>query len=125
MVVVIRFAPDSAVELEHGVDADFPDSLRDGSPLGADSDFARRFVAPPLALDGDGSPFRLDSVPGEVSQLPKGDCGSRKFWNIISDDVWRCRDFPISGFAWGFDCSLPGEICSADVSEPLMTRSGA
>ena len=73
MVVVIRFAPDSAVELEHGVDADFPDSLRDGSPLGADSDFARRFVAPQLALDGDGSPLRLASVPGEVSQLPEGD----------------------------------------------------
>jgi DNA end-binding protein Ku len=42
-------------------------------------------------------------------------CGSRKFWNIISGDVCRCRDFPISGFDWGFDCSLPGEICSADV----------
>ena len=37
-----------------------------------------------------------------------GICGSRKFSNIISGDVCRCRDFPISGFAWGFDCSLPG-----------------
>ena len=71
MVVVIRFALDSAVELEYGVDADFPDSLRDGSPLGADSDFARRFVAPPLALDGDGSPLREHA--GEVSQLLEGD----------------------------------------------------
>jgi hypothetical protein len=40
VVVVIRFALDSAVQFEHGIDADFPDSLRDGSPLGADSDFA-------------------------------------------------------------------------------------
>ena len=68
MVVVIRFALDSAVELEYGVDADFPDSLRDGSPLGADSDFARRFLAPPLALDGDGSPLRLARVPLRTSE---------------------------------------------------------
>ena len=58
MVVVIPFALDSAVELEHGVDADFPDSLRDGSPLGADSEFAQLFVATQFALDGDDSPLR-------------------------------------------------------------------
>jgi len=29
VVVVIRFALDSAVQFEHGIDADFPDSLRD------------------------------------------------------------------------------------------------
>ena len=57
MVIVIRFALDSAVELEHGVDADFPDSLRDGSPLGADSDFALLFVAGQFNLDRDVSPL--------------------------------------------------------------------
>ena len=71
MVVIIRFALDSAVELEHGVDADFPDSLRDRSPLGADSDFALLFVAGQFALDGDVSPLRERA--GEVSQLPESD----------------------------------------------------
>jgi len=71
VVVVIRLALDSAVELEHGVDADFPDSLRDRSPLGADSDFALLFVAGQFALDGDVSPLR--ERDGEVSQLPEGD----------------------------------------------------
>ena len=71
MVVVIRFVLDSAVELEHGVDADFPDSLLDRSPLGADSDFALLFVAGQFALDGDVSPLRERA--GEVSQLPESD----------------------------------------------------
>src|SRR5215471_9603717 len=43
----------------------------------------------------------------ESVERKHNECGSRKFWNIISGDVCRCRDFPISGFAWGFDCSLP------------------
>jgi hypothetical protein len=57
VVVVFRFALDSAAELEHGVGADFPDSLRDGSPLRADSDFALLFVAAQFVLDGGVSPF--------------------------------------------------------------------
>jgi hypothetical protein len=47
----------SAVELEHGVDEDSPDSLRDESLSGADSDFALLFVAYQFILDGDVSPF--------------------------------------------------------------------
>ena len=71
MAVVIGFTLNGAVELEHGVDADFPDSLRDGSPLGADSDFALVFVAAQFALDGDVS--ALNEGAGEVSQFPEGD----------------------------------------------------
>src|SRR6516164_4395925 len=41
VTVVVRFALKVAVELEHGVNAYFPDPLRDPSPLRADSDFAR------------------------------------------------------------------------------------
>src|SRR5215831_5809163 len=62
---------DGAVELEHGVDADFPNSLRNGSPLGADSDFPLIFVAAQFALDGDVS--TLNEGAGEVSQFPEGD----------------------------------------------------
>jgi hypothetical protein len=71
VVVVIRFALDSAVELEHGVDADFPDPLRDRSPLGADGDFALPFVAGQFALNGDASPLRERA--GKLSQLPESD----------------------------------------------------
>ena len=58
VVVVIRFALDSAVDLS-------TESTRISQ--------TRCGMAPPLALDDDGSPLRLESVPGEVSQLPKGD----------------------------------------------------
>jgi hypothetical protein len=75
VAVVIGFTPNGAVELEHGVDADFPDSLRDGSPLGADSDFSLIFMAAQFALDGDVS--ALNEVGGEVSQLPEGDARQR------------------------------------------------
>jgi hypothetical protein len=49
ITIGVRFALGSAVELEYGVDADLPDSLRDGSPLVADSDFALVFVAAQFA----------------------------------------------------------------------------
>src|SRR5262249_17812019 len=52
-----RFAFDGAVELEHGVDSNFPDSLRDGRLFGADNDFALVFVAAQLALDDNMSTF--------------------------------------------------------------------
>src|SRR5215472_699444 len=67
-----------------------------------------------LAPQASTQPFTDCVGPGRPNRSSKN-CGSRKFWNIISGDVCRCRDFPISGFAWGFDCSLPREICSADV----------
>src|SRR5215831_10645216 len=71
VAVIIGFTLNGAVKLEHEVDADFPDSLCDGSPLGADSDFALVFVAAQFALDGDVS--TLNEGAGEVSQFPEGD----------------------------------------------------
>jgi hypothetical protein len=67
----VRFAIGGAVELEYGVDADLPESLGDGSPLVADSNFALVFVATQFALDG--SVSTLGEGAGEVGQLPKGD----------------------------------------------------
>jgi hypothetical protein len=43
MAVGVRFVLGRAVELEYGVDADLPHSLRDGSLLVADSNFALVF----------------------------------------------------------------------------------
>src|SRR5262249_41507793 len=51
VAVVIRCPFGGAVELEDGVEADFPDSLRDRCRLGADSDLALVFVAAQFALD--------------------------------------------------------------------------
>jgi hypothetical protein len=50
VAVFIRFALGGAVELENGIDADFPDWLRDASPLVSDSDFALVFVAADFSL---------------------------------------------------------------------------
>jgi hypothetical protein len=47
------------------------DSLRHGSLLGANSDFALVFVAAQFALDGDVSTLRERA--GEISHLPEGD----------------------------------------------------
>jgi hypothetical protein len=67
MAVVIRFALGGSVELEHGGDADFPGSLRDGRPLGANNDFALIFVAAQFALDGHVRTFGQGG--GEVGQF--------------------------------------------------------
>jgi len=71
MAVVIRFALGGAVEPEHGIDADFPDSLRDGSPLGPDSDFAQVFVAADFSLDRHVRTFGEGA--GEVGQFAERD----------------------------------------------------
>jgi hypothetical protein len=71
VVFASRFALGSAVELEDGVDADFPDPLRDGGFLGADRDFALVFVAAEFALDG--HVRALAKSAGEVGQLPERD----------------------------------------------------
>src|SRR5215831_11197666 len=59
-----------AVELEDGVEADFPDSLRDRCRLGADSDLALVFVAAQFALDG--NVRTLGESGGELSQPAEG-----------------------------------------------------
>jgi hypothetical protein len=69
VAVVIGLALNGAVELEHGVDADFPDSLGTVSPLGADDDFPLVLVAAQFALNGDILTF--GERAGEVSQLPE------------------------------------------------------
>jgi hypothetical protein len=65
MAISARFPLGGAIELEYGVDADFPHPLRNGSPPVADSDFALVFVAAQFALDGDVS--TLSEVAGKVS----------------------------------------------------------
>ena len=74
MAVGVRFALGRAVELEYGVDADLPHSLRDGSLLVTDSDFALVFVTAQFPLDDDMS--TLGEVAGEVSQFPEGDAST-------------------------------------------------
>ena len=71
VVVVIRRTFCGAVELEDGVDADFPDSLRDRCRLGAESDLALAFVGAQFALDS--NVRTLGEIGGELSQLPEGD----------------------------------------------------
>src|SRR5262249_778627 len=68
--VVIRFAVDCAIEFEHRVDANFPDSLRDCSLLLRDSDLALVFVAAQFTLDPHLPIF--GARPGEISRLSKG-----------------------------------------------------
>ena len=51
--------------------------------------------------EGQPALFRVRRAHRSVFAKVLTDCGSRKFWDIISGDVCRCRDFPISGFAWG------------------------
>ena len=68
MVFVIRFGFDSAVDLTHAVDRDFPDSQRHGCPLGAASDFALLFAAAQFAPDRD---VTLRDRSGAVSQLSR------------------------------------------------------
>ncbi len=70
MAVVIRCTFGGAVELEDGVDADLPDTLRDGRPLVADSDFALVFVAAQFAFDGNVGAFGESG--DELSQPPEG-----------------------------------------------------
>jgi hypothetical protein len=65
----MRFPLDSAVEFEHGVEADLPESLPDGSFLEADSDFALLFVAAQFARYGHLSP--LASLPAKCQPLPR------------------------------------------------------
>jgi hypothetical protein len=71
VAVVIRSTFCGAVELEGGVDADFPDSLRDRCRLAAESDVALVFVAAQFALDGNVN--TLGESGGELSQLSEGD----------------------------------------------------
>ena len=61
-MAVVRFALGRAVELDYGVDADLPHSLRDGSLLVADSDFTLVFVTAQFSLDEIASAYTCDSV---------------------------------------------------------------
>jgi len=57
LILVRGFALGCAIELQNGVDTDFPDSLGEGGLLGADGEFALVFVAAEFALDGDMGAF--------------------------------------------------------------------
>ena len=69
MVLVSGFALGGAVELQDGVNANFPDSLGDCGLLGADSEFALVFVAAEFALDGNMRAF--SNGAGEIGQFPE------------------------------------------------------
>jgi hypothetical protein len=71
MTIAGRFVLGGAVELEQGVGADFPDSLRDRRLLIANGDFPLVFVAAQFALYCHASTFPEHA--GEVSQLPERD----------------------------------------------------
>jgi|SRR5215472_85233 len=120
MVVIVRFALNGAVELEHGVDTDFPDSLWDRSPLGTDGDFALVFVAAQFALDGDMNEIfaltwgRLTATYADIRQrvyrgtidTPKTDNSMRKA--ALSEGLlaeierWRMMAVDTRDDAWVF-----------------------
>ena len=68
VAVVTRRTFGGLVELQGGVDADFPDSLQDRRRLGAEDDLALLLVAAQFTLDGDVGTLRESG--GELSQLP-------------------------------------------------------
>jgi hypothetical protein len=57
LILVRSFGFGGAIELQDGVDTDFPDSLGEGGLLCADEEFALVFVAAEFALDGDMGAF--------------------------------------------------------------------
>jgi hypothetical protein len=71
LAVVIRCTLCGAVKLDDGVDADFPDSLRNRCRLSAESDAALAFVAAQFALDSNVRTLRKSG--GELSQLSEDD----------------------------------------------------
>ena len=70
MILVRAFTLGGAIELEHRVDADFPDSLSDGGFLCADGEFALVFMAAEFAFDGHMGAFGEGA--GELGEFPEG-----------------------------------------------------
>src|SRR5260370_41998401 len=58
-----------AIELQDGVDTDFPDSLGEGGLLCADDEFALVFVAAEFPLDGYMGAF--GEAAGEIGEVPE------------------------------------------------------
>src|SRR4051812_24657252 len=71
VTLVSGFALGGAIELEDGVDADFPNSLGERGLLCADDDFALIFVAAEFAFDRDMGAFGEGT--GEIGQFAEGD----------------------------------------------------
>ena len=65
MSLVRGFTLGSAIELQDGVDTDFPDSLGNGALLGAEGEFALVFMAAEFAFDGSASFFQDVLVASE------------------------------------------------------------
>jgi hypothetical protein len=69
-VILLRgFTLGCAIELEHRVDADFPDSLSDGGFLCAHGQFALVFMAAEFTFDG--HMRALERVPAKSASFPK------------------------------------------------------
>ena len=71
LLILLRgFTLGSAIELQDGVDADFPDPLGDGRFLCADGEFALVFMAAEFALDSHMGAFGEGA--GEIGEFPEG-----------------------------------------------------
>jgi hypothetical protein len=72
LVILVRgFTLGRAIELQDGVDADFPDSLGEGGLLCADGEFALVFMTAEFAFDGNMGAFGEGA--GEIGQFAEGD----------------------------------------------------
>jgi hypothetical protein len=70
VLLVSSFGLGGTIQLQHGVDADFPDSLGECGLVSANGKFALVFVAAQFAFNGDVSAF--GEGPGEIGHFPKG-----------------------------------------------------
>src|SRR5437879_1491327 len=70
MILVRGFPLRGAIELQDGVDTDFPDALGEGGLLCADGEFPLVFAAAEFAFDGDVRAF--GEAAGEIGEFPEG-----------------------------------------------------
>ena len=68
LLILVSLGTGGAIQLQHGVDPDFPDSLSESGLLCADGEFALVFVAALFAFNGDVGAFGEGS--SEVGQFP-------------------------------------------------------
>ena len=101
VTAVIRFAPGGTVNLQHGVDADFPDPLRDKNLLAADGDFPLVFMAADFSLDR-----HVRASAERAGEKP----GASNVWNDSEDDGDLFK--PIWRWAEAFQNGLEREIVS-------------
>jgi hypothetical protein len=70
LLILVSLGLGGAIQLQHGVDADFPNSLGESGLLSANGVFALVFVAVEFSFDG--HVRTLGEGAGEVGQFPEG-----------------------------------------------------